>query len=76
MSQAMQVIDFIKNHGSITTKQAVDELGCYRLASRIADMKAAGIPIEREMITVPRRDGTNTRVARYSIPGGVPECFT
>ena len=76
MTQAVQVIEFIKKHGSITTKQAADDLGCYRLASRIWDIKELGIPVEREMVTVPRRDGTNTRVARYTIPGGVPECFS
>lgn len=76
MSQATDVIEFIRKHGSITTKQAMDELGCYRLASRISDMKTAGIPVEREMVTVPRRDGTTARVARYTIPGGVPECFS
>jgi hypothetical protein len=75
MSQATDVIEFIKKHGSITTKQATDILGCYRLSGRIYDLKKFGIQIEKEMITVPRRDGTNTRVARYTIPGGVPECF-
>lgn len=75
MSQATDVIESIRKNGSITTKQANDILGCYRLSGRIYDLKKFGIQIEKEMITVPRRDGTNTRVARYTIPGGVPECF-
>ena len=76
MSQATDIIDFIRVHGSITTKQANEQLGCYRLASRIGELKKFGVPIEREMITVPAHNGKNTRVARYTIPGGVPECFT
>lgn len=76
MSQATDIIDFIRDHGSITTKQATEQLGCYRLASRISDLKKFGVPIEREMITVPAHNGKNTRVARYTIPGGVPECFS
>ena len=76
MSQATDIIDFIRDHGSITTKQATEQLGCYLLASRISDLKKFGVPIEREMITVPAHNGKNTRVARYTIPGGVPECFS
>ena len=76
MSQTTDIIEFIKVHGSITTKQAMEQIGCYRLSGRIFEMKQCGIPVEREMVTVPRRDGTNTRVARYTIPGGVPDCFT
>ncbi len=76
MSQATDIIEFIRDYGSITTRQAMIFLGCYRLSSRIHEMKKAGIPIEREMITVPAHDGKDTRVARYTIPGGVPECFT
>ena len=75
MSQATDVIEFIRDNGSITTKQATEELGCYRLSGRIYDMRKAGIPIEREMVTVPAHNGRNTRVARYTIPGGVPSCF-
>ena len=75
MSQTTDIIEFIRDHGSITTKQAVEQLGCLRLASRISEMKAFGIPVEREMITVPNRKGESCRVARYTIPGCVPECF-
>ena len=76
MSQATEIIDFIKSHGSITTKQAVDFLGCYRLASRVHDIRSMGINVQKEMITVQNRHGGNCRVARYFIPGGVPECFS
>ena len=74
MSQVTDIIDFIRENGSITTKQATELLGCYRLSARISDMRAAGIPVEREMITVPTRHGT-TRVARFTIPGGVADCL-
>ena len=76
MSQATDVIEFIKSHGSITTKQAVDFLGCYRLASRVHDIRSMGIDVQKEMVTVPNRHGGEWRVARYFIPGCVPECFS
>ena len=75
MSQITDVIEYIRDHGSITSRQAIFNLGCYRLASRINDMRKGGIPVESEMITVPAHNGKNTRIARYTIPGGVPECF-
>lgn len=75
MSQTTEVITFIKEHGSITTKQAMDFLGVYRLASRISEIKKVGIPVEKEMVTVLNRHGEPCRVARYTIPN-IPECFT
>ena len=75
MSQAAQVIEFVRDHGSITTKQAMDFLGCYRLASRICDIKKMGITVEREMVTVRNRNGEPCRVARYTIPN-IPDCFS
>lgn len=75
MSQATDVIEFIRDHGSITTKQAMEELGCYRLSGRIYDIKAIGIEVEREMVTVQDRHGNDRRVARYSIPNP-PELVT
>lgn len=71
MSQIMQIIDFINEYGSITALQAVNALGCCRLASRIHELKKAGIEVNREMITVTNRNGLPCRVARYSFPAGV-----
>jgi hypothetical protein len=67
MSQAKEVIDFIRQNGSITTMQAFG-LGITRLASRVHDIRAFGINVEKEMVTVKNRKGEDCRVARYSIP--------
>ena len=75
MSQATDIIEFIRDHGSITTKQATD-IGVYRLSARVFDIRAFGINVEKEMVTVKNRKGEDCRVARYFIPGGVPECFS
>ena len=74
MSQATEIIEYIRDHGSITTKQAMEELGCYRLSGRIYDIKAIGIDVQKEMVTVQNRNGQNCRVARYFIPN-IPACF-
>lgn len=75
MSQVLDIIEYIRDNGSITTRQAMTELGCFRLASRINEMRKHGIPIDVEMVSVPTRNGKTARVARYTIPGGVPPCF-
>jgi hypothetical protein len=69
-SQCERIIEFIKEHGSITDKQAEDALGCRRLASRIYDLKTQGYPIQSEMITVKNRWKEKCRVARYSLAEG------
>ena len=62
--QEKDVIDFIVKHGSITTLQAFG-IGVARLASRIFDLRAKGVPIKSEMVTVQNRKGDDCRVARY-----------
>ena len=75
MSQTTDVIEFIRDNGSITTMDAFG-LGITRLASRVHELRRFGVPVEKEMITVKNRKGEPCRVAKYTIPGGVPECFT
>ena len=75
MSQAVDIIKYIRDNGSITTRQAMVDLGVFRCAARISEIRKFGINVETEMVTVPARNGKTARVARYTIPGGVPPCF-
>ena len=74
-TQVAEIIEHIRENGSITTMEAFEK-GITRLASRVYDMKAHGINVVGEMVTVKNRKGEDCRVARYFIPGGVPECFS
>jgi len=65
MTQCELVLDYIKEHGSITARQAYVKFGIMRLASRIANLKSAGYDIKSELIKVRGRSGS-TYVARYS----------
>ena len=69
MKQNAMILQYMKEHGTITAREAIDNLGCMRLASRISDIKKMGIPINREMITVKNRWDEDVRVAQYSIGG-------
>lgn len=69
MTQCEQVLQHMEKYGSITSKEAMEEYGIMRLASRITDLKKAGIEIEREMVTQKNRHGDLVTFARYSIAG-------
>lgn len=64
-TQAVRIIEYITAHGSITQKQAFEDLGCGRLGARIFELKEQGYPIERRMVTVRNRFGEECRVAEY-----------
>lgn len=57
----------MKAHGSITSREAMEELGVMRLASRISDMKRDGMRINKETVQVFNRYGEKCNVTRYSL---------
>lgn len=67
MTQSERIIRHLRDYGSISSMEAVQEYGIMRLASRISDLKKAGIPIHREMIVGENRYGETTSYARYFI---------
>ena len=69
MTQCERIIVYMKQNGSITAKDAMNELGIMRLASRIADLKADGYDIETVTEFSKNRFGEKTHYARYSIGG-------
>ena len=66
MTQVQQIINFMQEHGSITTMQAF-EMGITRLASRIFDIRSMGIEIESETVTAKNRYDEPVHFARYRI---------
>lgn len=69
MTQCEMILRHIEAHGSITSLEAMQEYGIMRLASRITDLKKAGYPIRREMVSRKNRCGETVTFARYSIAG-------
>ena len=66
MTQCEQILAYMKATGGITARQALNELGCMRLASRIHDLRSQGYKIKSENIKVRTRNGKTT-VSRYSL---------
>lgn len=67
MSQKQEILKYMKANGGITPFQAMNSLGCERLAARIKDLRNDGYDIKKGMITVRKRYGGKARVARYSL---------
>lgn len=67
MTQCERVVKYMEDFGSITSMEAVVDLGIMRLASRICDLSKQGYQIERVMETGKNRYGESTNYARYSL---------
>ena len=68
-TQAERVLDYMEQFGSITQIEALRDIGCMRLASRISDLKKQGYPITSEIEAVKNRYGENCYIKRYSLGG-------
>ena len=73
-SQCEQILRYMKAHGSITAAEAMEYIGCYRLAARIADLRKAGHTIESKMVTGKNRHKQTINYAIYRLVKEVPTC--
>lgn len=69
MKQTDRIYKYMQDFGSITQLDAIRDLGVMRLASRISDMRNAGISIIKETETSKNRYGEKTSYARYRLEG-------
>lgn len=67
MTQCEHILRHMQDFGSITQAEAIAEYGCYRLAARIADLKAAGYNISSRIETGKNRYGERISFARYTL---------
>ena len=66
-TQAQRILFYMRDFGSITQLQALSDLGCFRLASRISELKKDGHEINKRMIKGKNRYGEICSVAEYSL---------
>ena len=67
MTQCEQVLKYMQDFGSITPLQAVADLGVYRLAARISDLRQDGYSISRRMVAGKNRYGKPVSFAEYRL---------
>lgn len=66
MNQCQRIIRHLDDYGSITSREAMNEYGIMRLASRISDLRRRGYSITSEMVEGRNRYGEKTYYKKYS----------
>lgn len=67
-TQTAEVLGLLEERPEgITPLEALNEVGCMRLAARIFDLKAKGYAIVADTVEVVARNGRKARVARYRL---------
>ena len=66
-TQCEQILQYLKEFGTITTFEAFTELGCVRLGARISEMRKDGINIIGETETRRNRFGKLVTFMRYHL---------
>jgi hypothetical protein len=61
-SQNALIKGWLMNGRSLTTLEALNMFGCFRLAARISNLREEGMDIHTEIVEI-----NDKRVARYSI---------
>lgn len=68
MIQRHRILEYMRQHGSITPLQAMEQLGCMRLAAQIHRLKNLdGIQIKTEQVESVNRFGEKVRFSKYSV---------
>ena len=66
-SQSEMILRYRKHFGSITPMDAMQGLGCMRLAARIGDLREQGYLIGKRMKKCKNRYGNTVQFAEYYI---------
>lgn len=63
-TQNQKIKEYLENGHKLTSLEALNLFGCFRLASRISDLKKQGMNIKTEMVT---DSNTGKQYASYSL---------
>lgn len=72
-TQAERILDYIRDFGSITQIEALRDIGCMRLASRVSELKKQGFDIISKTEAVNNRYGEKCYIKRYMLSEGARE---
>ena len=67
MTQCDRILRHLRDHGSITSLEAISEYSILRLAARIKDLKRRGHNIKSETVKGVNRYGEPTRYSVYRL---------
>lgn len=67
VTQRDRVLDYIKQFGSISSREAFMDLGVTQLAARICELSDRGYEFDKKYESSKNRYGENVSFVRYSI---------
>lgn len=67
IKQTDRILQYMSDFGSITQLDALRDLSCMRLASRISDLKRMGYPIVSETVRSKNRYGESIHYSVYRL---------
>ena len=67
MSQNELILDYLQSGHTLTALEALDKFACFRLASRITDLKKMGYAIESRVVTLSNKK----RIAEYYLNNNI-----
>ena len=67
MTQGEMIIEYLERFGSITPFEAFRDLGITKLATRISEMRKAGMEFNKEYVTSKNRFGNPVTYMKYSL---------
>lgn len=67
MTQNQKILRYMKQYGSITPLEALQEFGCMRLAARISDLRRMGIGIKSRTTASVNQYGEIVHFAKYTL---------
>lgn len=62
-----RLMDYLQSYGSITSLEAIRDLGNTRLSATIYKLRDKGVEIETDYIEVSTRWGSKARIAKYKL---------
>jgi hypothetical protein len=71
MTQGERIVKYMQDYGTITPMEAFADLGITKLATRVSELRQAGVHIKKEPVQAKNRYGEDVRYMRYSL--GVEE---
>lgn len=64
-TQNDRLLEYLASHDGITQREAMDQLGIMRLASRVSDLRRHGHRIVKRTVSVANRWGEKCHIAEY-----------
>lgn len=67
MTQQERILNYVKENGSITSWEAIKEIGCTRLAGQIFSLEKKGYKFDHVTVYTTNRYSEPTHYAKYTL---------